>query len=104
VEERADALEQAFLLPLERWLYGRDERTIEEHVLELCRERGVTLATAESCTGGLVAARLTSVPGSSDVFLGSVVAYSDAVKRAERFTWFGGCWHEALTKPRDPPS
>ena len=83
VEERADALEQAFLLPLERWLYGRDERTIEEHVLELCRERGVTLATAESCTGGLVAARLTSVPGSSDVFLGSVVAYSDAVKRAE---------------------
>ena len=83
VEERADALEQAFLVPLERWLYGRDERTIEEHVLELCRAGGLTLATAESCTGGLVAARLTSVPGSSDVVLGGVVAYSDDVKRAE---------------------
>ena len=82
-EERADALEAAFLPPLERWLYGRDERGIEEHVLELCRERGLRLATAESCTGGLVAARLTSVPGSSRVVVGGVVAYADEVKQAE---------------------
>jgi nicotinamide-nucleotide amidase len=45
--------------------------------------RGLTLATAESCTGGLVAARLTSVPGSSDVVVGGIVAYSDDVKRTE---------------------
>ncbi len=82
-EERADALEEALLPSLERWLYGRDERGIEERVLELCRTRGLTIATAESCTGGLVAARLTSVPGSSDVVLGGVVAYADEVKRTE---------------------
>jgi nicotinamide-nucleotide amidase len=41
------------------------------------------LATAESCTGGLVGVRLTDIPGSSDVFLGSVVAYADAVKESE---------------------
>jgi nicotinamide-nucleotide amidase len=82
-EQRADALEEALLPSLERWLYGRDERGIEERVLELCRARGLTLATAESCTGGLVAARLTSVPGSSDVVLGGIVAYADEVKRTE---------------------
>jgi nicotinamide-nucleotide amidase len=82
-EDRADALEEALLPSLERWLYGRDERGIEERVLELCRTRGLTLATAESCTGGLVAARLTSVPGSSNVVLGGIVAYADEVKRTE---------------------
>jgi PncC family amidohydrolase len=82
-EERADALESRFVPPIERWLYGRDERGVEEHVLELCRARGLTLATAESCTGGLVAARLTSVPGSSDVVLGGIVSYADEVKERE---------------------
>ena len=51
-------------------------------MLELCRARGLTLGTAESCTGGLVGGRLTSVPGSSDVFLGGIVAYANAVKAA----------------------
>ncbi|MGZ4382948.1 MAG: nicotinamide-nucleotide amidohydrolase family protein [Gaiellaceae bacterium] len=82
-ERRADELEAAFLPPLERWLYSRDEEPIETHVLGLCRERGWTLGTAESCTGGLVAARLTGIPGSSDVFLGGIVAYADEVKQAE---------------------
>lgn len=49
-------------------------------VLQMCRERGWTLATAESCTGGTVASRLTAVPGSSDVFLGAVVSYANSVK------------------------
>jgi len=81
-EARADELEARLVPPLERWLYGRDERPIEEHVLALLRARGLTLATAESCTGGLVAARLTSMPGASDVFVGGVVAYADDVKRS----------------------
>ena len=56
---------------------------MQEIVLDLCRGRGLSLATAESCTGGMVAARLTDVPGSSDVFVGGIVAYSDDVKARE---------------------
>jgi len=82
-EGRADELEASLVSPIERWLYGRDERGIEQHVLELCRARGLTLATAESITGGLVTGRLTSVPGSSDVVVGGVVAYANSVKEAE---------------------
>ena len=79
----ADELADALRAQLGRYLFTEDERSVEEIVLELCRARGWTLATAESCTGGMVAARLTSVPGSSDVFLGSVIAYADEVKKRE---------------------
>jgi nicotinamide-nucleotide amidase len=79
-EERADSLETALTGQLERWLFARDERGVEEHVLALARARDLSLATAESCTGGLVATRLTRVPGSSASFIGSVVAYADEVK------------------------
>jgi len=60
-----------------------DERGVEEIVLEACRSEGLTLATAESCTGGMIGVRLTDVPGSSEVYLGGVIAYSDDVKRRE---------------------
>jgi nicotinamide-nucleotide amidase len=82
-QQRADELTDELVAPLERYLFGRDERRVEELVLDACREQGLTLATAESCTGGMVAQRLTSVPGSSRVFLGGVVAYADEVKAAE---------------------
>lgn len=82
-ERRADALERSLVAPVERFLFARDEQPVEETVLALCRARGLTLATAESCTGGLIAARLTSVAGSSDVFLGGVVSYADAVKTGQ---------------------
>ena len=78
--ERAEALADAIGTRLERYLYSDDGRTVEEIVLSLCRDRGLTLATAESCTGGLLAARLTAVPGYSDVTLGGVVAYGNEVK------------------------
>lgn len=54
--------------------------SLAEAVLDLARSRSLTLATAESCTGGMIAAALTDVPGSSDVFLGGVVAYRNALK------------------------
>jgi nicotinamide-nucleotide amidase len=82
-EARADELSARLVDPLERYLFSRDERPIQELVLDLCRARGLTLATAESCTGGMVAQRITSVPGSSDVFRGAVVAYADDVKAQE---------------------
>ena len=66
-----------------RHLFSRDETGTAELVLSLLRERGLTLATAESCTGGLVSARLTDVPGSSAVFVGGIVAYSNDVKAAQ---------------------
>jgi competence/damage-inducible protein CinA-like protein len=82
-EERGDRIAAALREPLGRWLYAEDARGVEALVLDLCRERGLTIGTAESCTGGLVAARLTSVPGSSAAFLGSVVAYANEVKAGE---------------------
>jgi competence/damage-inducible protein CinA-like protein len=81
--ERADDIERGLIEPLARYLFTRDERPVEELVLGLCRARGWTLATAESSTGGLLAGRLTSVAGSSDVFVGGIVAYANEVKERE---------------------
>jgi nicotinamide-nucleotide amidase len=63
-------------------VFGVDDDTMESVVLDLCRTRGLTLAAAESVTGGLVGARLTDVPGSSEVFRGSIVSYASDVKRS----------------------
>ncbi len=60
--------------------YGEDATDLAAVVLELARARGQRIVTAESCTGGLVGARLTEVPGSSDVYDGGVVCYSNRLK------------------------
>jgi len=79
-EARADEIEAGLE---SRHLFSREETGTAELVLTLLRERGLTLATAESCTGGLVSARLTDVPGSSAVFIGGIVAYSNDVKAGQ---------------------
>ena len=61
-------------------VYGVDVPSMEAVVEDLLRQRGLTLGTAESCTGGLMAKRLTDVPGASHVFKGGVVSYTNEVK------------------------
>jgi nicotinamide-nucleotide amidase len=67
---------------LGRSIYAEGEAELTSIVLDRCRELGYTIAVAESCTGGLLGARLTSIPGSSDVVLGGVIAYANQVKIA----------------------
>jgi nicotinamide-nucleotide amidase len=64
-----------------RYVYGEDGADLAEVVLDACRRRGYRLAVAESCTGGMLGSRITAIPGSSDVFLGGVLAYDNSVKR-----------------------
>jgi nicotinamide-nucleotide amidase len=63
------------------WAYGEDDTDLAAVVLSRAREQGLTLVTAESCTGGGVGARLTAIPGSSEVYLGGVVAYDNRLKQ-----------------------
>ena len=62
------------------YIYGEDVSGLEEAVVRLLAEKHLTCAAAESCTGGLIAKRLTDVPGASAVFLGGVVSYTNGVK------------------------
>lgn len=61
-------------------VFGRGEKTLESCVVDLLRESRQSLAVAESCTGGMLGARITSVPGCSDVFWGGAISYSNSLK------------------------
>jgi len=61
-------------------IYGIDTESLENTVFLQLKERGFTLAIAESCTGGLLSKRLTDIPGASEVYLGGVIAYSEQSK------------------------
>lgn len=62
-------------------IYGQENDTLQEIVGRLCKENNITISTAESCTGGTIASMISSVPGASNYFLGSIVAYHNNIKR-----------------------
>ncbi len=78
---RLHALETHVRARVRSHVYGTDEDTLEGVLGAMLRCRGLTVAVAESCTGGLVLHRLTNVPGASDYVVGGVVAYADSIKR-----------------------
>jgi len=80
-EVQLDVWEARVRAEIGELIFGVDDDTMESVVLDLCRQRGLTLAVAESVTGGLVGGRLTEIPGSSDVFRGGIVSYATEVKQ-----------------------
>jgi nicotinamide-nucleotide amidase len=62
-------------------IYGYNDETLEEHLLKICKEKDITLSVAESCTGGYLAHKITSVPGSSAYFIGGIVSYDNEIKK-----------------------
>ncbi len=81
VEKNLQAMEKVIRDKLEGWIFAVDTETLEAVVGQLLRSHQATLAVAESCTGGLIAHRLTQVSGSSDYFERGIIAYSNRAKK-----------------------
>ena len=79
-EELTKPLRDEICDVLKDYVYGIDANSIEEVVVALLKEKKLTIATAESCTGGYISKRLTDIPGASEVFLGGLVTYSNESK------------------------
>ena len=80
LQEAIDKAEKELYTYADKFIFGFDTDTMESVVVRLLRNKGMTLSTAESCTGGSIAQLITSIAGSSDYFKGSVVAYSNEIK------------------------
>jgi nicotinamide-nucleotide amidase len=76
LEEYAEKVRARF----EKNFIGYGDENVAKVLLRLLKEKGLTLSTAESCTGGLIGKELTDIPGSSSVFMGGIIAYSNDVK------------------------
>jgi nicotinamide-nucleotide amidase len=79
-ERRLDAGAAELRAVLGEYVYGEEKADLAAVVLDFLRSRGLKIAVAESCTGGMLGERITAVPGASDTMLGGVIAYADAVK------------------------
>lgn len=102
--ELVQAAEQIVRHQLSEYLYAVDDQELEDVIIAMLKDRGETLALAESCTGGLIAHRLTNVPGASAVFMAGVVSYSNESKHkflgvpGEIFTRHGAVSKECAAK------
>lgn len=83
LENQVDAEIEKIYPVIKQYVYGFNDTTIESAIGHMLRDNDLTIATAESCTGGYVAHMITSVPGSSSWFQGSVIAYANAIKIKE---------------------
>lgn len=79
-EERIFEIEQQIRAKVGRYIYGKDDQRLEEVVGKLLKDRGMNIAVAESCTGGLICSRITNVGGSSQYFERGMVTYSNGAK------------------------
>jgi len=81
VLEKLDKAEAWFNPKISRYIYGKDNETLEGNLGRVLKENKLTLSVAESCTGGLIGSRLTQVPGSSNYFLEGAITYSNEAKQ-----------------------
>lgn len=79
-ERKLEAIETEIRSRVGAFLYADRDVNIEQVIIDILRERKLTLSVAESCTGGLVGDMLTAIPGSSGAFLGGVISYTDSIK------------------------
>ncbi|HZY09953.1 MAG TPA: nicotinamide-nucleotide amidohydrolase family protein, partial [Bacteroidota bacterium] len=79
-QSKVSAMESSIQKKADKFIYGVDDETLEEIVGRLLRERKLTIAIAESCTGGIIAHRISNVPGCSEYFERGIIAYSNQSK------------------------
>ncbi len=79
-EEKIFEVEQKIRAKIGRYIYGKNEQTLEEVIGKLLKDRGLSIAVAESCTGGLISSRITNVSGSSAYFQRGLITYSNGAK------------------------
>jgi nicotinamide-nucleotide amidase len=79
-KNKLDEIEQKIRLLVGHYIYGKEDELLEEVIAKIMIDRGLKLAVAESCTGGLISSRITNVPGSSQFFERGVITYSNASK------------------------
>ncbi len=83
LEEEVNVIANQFYQAIGEYIYGENDDSLPLVVGTLLKSNGATLATAESCTGGYIAHQITSIPGSSNYFKGSIISYDNEIKKQE---------------------